>query len=127
MNMSPMIDLVFLLLIFFMIASTLITYKKDPRVMIPVASAAQVPKIVEGRVIVNVYEDGTLRDESGKKTLTPEQVEFIMAAAKARNPKTRLHVRTDKRAKHSAVKEVIAASARGGVTNVIFSTFVTDK
>ena len=38
-DMSPMIDLVFLLLIFFMVSSTMITYRQDPNVKIPVASA----------------------------------------------------------------------------------------
>ena len=37
MDMSPMIDMVFLLLIFFMIASQMITVKMDPKVLPPVA------------------------------------------------------------------------------------------
>ncbi|MEM7145490.1 MAG: biopolymer transporter ExbD [Verrucomicrobiota bacterium] len=126
-DMSPMIDLVFLLLIFFMISSTLITYQKDERVKIPVASAARVPNLVENRVILNVYEDGLVRDESGTKVYEPGQVEALMAGHKASNPKIRLHLRADKRVTHDAVKKVVAASARGGVTNVIFSTYVTAK
>ena len=38
-DMSPMIDLVFLLLIFFMVSSTLITFRKDPDGKIPIATA----------------------------------------------------------------------------------------
>jgi len=126
-DMSPMIDLVFLLLIFFMVASTMITYKKDKRVKISVASDAKVPELIDGRVIINVYKDGKVRDETGAIEYQPEQIEALMAAAKARNPNTRLHLRADKDASHKMVKDVIAASARGGVNSIIFSTYVTAK
>lgn len=126
-DISPMIDLVFLLLVFFMVASTAITYKKDKRVIIPIALDAKVPELIEGRVIINVYEDGKIRDESGTREMTEGDVEALMAAAKAKNPNTRLHLRADRRVPHSEVKKVIGASSRGGVSNVIFSTYVTDK
>ena len=35
-DLSPMIDLVFLLLIFFMVAANIITFPKDPNVVNPV-------------------------------------------------------------------------------------------
>lgn len=125
-DMSPMIDLVFLLLIFFMVASTAITYKKDRRVQIPVAAAAKVPELIEGRVVINIYPDGSVYDENSVPT-SLDQVEQTMREARERNPRTRLHIRADREVAHEKVKDVIAASGRGGVNNVIFSTFVTDK
>ena len=124
--MSPMIDLVFLLLIFFMIASTLITYQKDPKIEIPIAKNAVVPTIVLGRVIVNVDDDGTVRDEFSK-TLSLDQIEQIMASAKQKNPNTRLHLRVDAKAPHKMIKDVIAASAKGGVNDMVFSTLQIKK
>lgn len=120
-DMSPMIDLVFLLLIFFMIASTMITYQKDERVRIPIAASAKVPKEVRDRIILNVYNDGTVADEASNP-LSLDQVEVMMTQASAKNPKTRLHLRADARVPHKKVKEVVAASAAGGVNTVIFST-----
>ena len=125
-DISPMIDLVFLLLIFFMVASTLITYRKDKNVVIPIAKDAKVPKQIEGRVIINVYEDGKIVSEMGK-TLRLEDVERIMGEAKRKNPEARLHLRADKRAPHKKVKDVITASGKGGVVHVIFSTYVTSQ
>ena len=49
-----------------------------------------------------------------------------MRLAKQENPSVRLHVRADQVAAHAMVKDVIDASARGGVVNVIFSTYITD-
>jgi biopolymer transport protein ExbD len=125
-DMSPMIDLVFLILIFFMIASTAIRYKQDENVKIPVADKAAVPEMIEGRVLFNIYEDGTTYDEDSKP-VSLEEIEFIMSRAKSSNPNTRLHLRADKNTRHEMVKKVIQASSRGGVNQVIFSTYVTDK
>ena len=120
-----MIDLVFLLLIFFMVSSTLITYRKDPNVTIPIASDGKVPKQIQGRVVINVYQDGTIVAEGGER-LTLGEVENRMRQAKKENPGVRLHVRADQVSAHQMVKEVIDASAQGGVVNVIFSTYVTE-
>lgn len=124
-DMSPMIDLVFLLLIFFMIASTMITYQKDERVIIPVALDSQVPKMVKNRVIINILQDGTVFDEFSN-AVSLDQVEQMMAQAKAKNAGAKLHLRADARVPHDKVKDVVNASARGGVTNVIFSTYVAE-
>ena len=48
-DLSPMIDLVFLILIFFMIASTAIRFKTDPNVEIPTADRAKVAEMIDGR------------------------------------------------------------------------------
>ncbi len=127
MDMSPMIDLVFLLLIFFMIVSQKITYLKDPNVTIPIATHSQVPREVAGRVIINVYADGTVKDVSGTRSLTPGEVTSMVENARAENKNTRLHLRADRSTAHRHVQAVMDASAKGGVSNVIFSTYVTDK
>lgn len=126
-QMAPLIDLVFLLLIFFMSGSTMITYAKDKRVKIPIAEDAKVPELVKSRVVLNVYADGVVRDEKRVREYTPEDVTELMAQAKARDPATRLHLRADRRVRHEVVKRVIAASAEAGVNDIILSTYITDK
>lgn len=126
-DLSSMIDLVFLLLIFFMTSSTMITYGKDQRVLVPIASHAAVPKLVSDRVIVNILLDGTCYDESGEKKLSLERIERLMAIHKSRFPTAKLHLRADQRVPHHLVKRVVDASRRGGVSQVIFSTYVTGR
>ena len=127
LSMSPMIDMVFLLLIFFMAGSAMITFHRDKRVVVPVAQDAKVPELVAARTIINVYADGTIRDERGRRQLTVDEVRGILAAAKASDPGTRLHLRADRRVPHEYVKRVITASAEAGVNEVIIGTFVSDK
>ena len=91
-DLSPMIDLVFLLLIFFMVTANMITYKKDKRVVVPIASDAKVPEIIEGRVVLNVLEDGSVVDTE-KRVLSHEDVTQIMSQPKSRNNNARLRGR----------------------------------
>ena len=55
LNMSPMIDMVFLLLIFFIVASQIIDEK--PKVKIPAAAYAKVPDDTTGRLMITVTAD----------------------------------------------------------------------
>jgi biopolymer transport protein ExbD len=121
-DLSPMIDLVFLLLIFFMIASTAITYPKIAGITVPDATVGKTPDLTQSRVVINIFKDGRIVDADGLVELSLDDVEVMMAESKAANPKVQLHLRADKETHHKKVKEVIASSARGGVSSVIFST-----
>ena len=121
-DLSPMIDLVFLLLIFFMVAANIITFPKDPNVIIPVASDSKVPKLVQGRVVVNIYVDGTIKDIAGN-VLSLDELEMRMSQTKVQNANTRLHLRAHKDVPYKHIQDVSRASAAGGVPTVIFSTY----
>ena len=58
MDMSPMIDMVFLLLIFFVVNATAITVKKDKNIQMPTASSSGEVKSANGCIVVNVYGEG---------------------------------------------------------------------
>ena len=122
-NMSPMIDLVFLLLIFFMVASKMVTVPTIAGLEIPVADEAKVPKNAQGRIVININTDGEILNSSGTQKMSIFDVEQTMAAAKRKNPKVKLHLRVDKGVEHKAVNDVIRASTRGGVSEVIFSSY----
>ncbi len=125
-DLSPMIDLVFLLLIFFMVTANIITYPKDPNVIIPVASDSKVPELVDGRIVINLYEDGTIKNVGGG-TLSLSELTQQVASRKASNPNTRLHLRAHKGVPYRHIQDVSRASAEGGVPTVIFSTYQTSK
>ena len=65
--MTPMIDVVFLLIIFFLISSHLTRQEQQLKLPLPVAETGAHPtQMVGPRLIVNVSEDGgvTIQDES---------------------------------------------------------------
>lgn len=125
-DMSPMIDLVFLLLIFFMTSSRLITNLQDPNVEIPIAYESKVSKNIEGRFTINLYADGTLHTGDGSVQLSLEEFERRISQASEARPDTKLLLRSDRSVRHEKVREVIQASVRGGVSNIVFATFITE-
>ena len=132
MDMSPMIDMVFLLLIFFMIASRMVTVRVDPEIKPPVADEAKKPEVTKGRFILNVYPDGTFKNAEGSQVWTEEDITQKITAFREHqeargNKKTILQLRAHKDATVRDVKKATAAAARGGVINVVFGTFQTDK
>lgn len=56
-NLSPMIDCCFLLLIFFVVNATQITVAKDPSVKMPSAVSCTDLKDANGCIVVNVFPD----------------------------------------------------------------------
>tara|TARA_R110000850_G_scaffold17330_3_gene53483 strand:+ start:2675 stop:3127 length:453 start_codon:yes stop_codon:yes gene_type:complete len=131
MDMSSMIDLVFLLLIFFMVSSHLITVEIDKRVKPPTAKNAQVAKNATGRVVVNVLADGTVWGQGQVELPSSDAITDYVDQAKQRldnsGLKTRLHLRADKGVDTRVIKKVVQAAGDAGVADVIFGSFVVER
>lgn len=124
-EMTPMIDMVFLLLIFFMIASRLATVQ-NIKLEIPEADEAVVPRERPERFVVNIKADGTVYAgsvELGKEDAHVEQLKDIVKDQKAAWPNLKLYLRADKETEHRYVKKVMAAMAEIGVDDFIFGAF----
>ncbi|MFV1994032.1 MAG: ExbD/TolR family protein [Verrucomicrobiales bacterium] len=131
LDMSPMIDLVFLLLIFFMVNSTLIIVRIDKEVKIPVAEEAKVAKDSTGRIVLNIRETGVVYDVNKNLLEDDASVTRYVRDMKSLHNmagiKSRLHVRADKEVATREIKKTVQAAAAAGVIDVIFSSYVTDK
>ena len=125
-EMSPMIDMVFLLLIFFMIASR-ISMMQNIELDIPEAQKAVVPKERQERFVVNIDKDGLLYAGSerlvGSQQEALAQLKDVIKDQKATWPNLRVYLRADKTTEHIHVKKVMAAMAECGVDDFIFGAF----
>lgn len=127
-DMSPMIDMVFLLLIFFIVASTVIVVKQDPEVDPPVAKDSVKATDGKGRIVINIRKDGTFLAETAKLTFDDEAaiedyVKKRKDEEKAKGLSPIIHLRGDKGVSFKHVRTVIRAAARAGVDNVVFSVY----
>lgn len=128
-DMSPMIDMVFLLLIFFIVNATAIIVKTDPQVKPPIAANAQKQKSGEGRIVVNIREDGTFTAEDFNVIL-PDEVAIKDMVSKERErlqvlgQTPKLHLRGDKDSVFKFSRTVIRAAAAAEVKEVVFAVFV---
>lgn len=131
MDMSPMIDLTFLLLIFFMVASHIITVQIDRRVNPPTAKNSQVAKDASGRVVVNILADGTIWAQDKVELTSTESITAYVDEARVRfeesGVQTRLNLRADEDVDTRIIKRVVQAAAEAGVVEVIFGSYAVDK
>ncbi len=131
MDMSPMIDLTFLLLIFFMVSSHLITVQIDKRVNPPTAKNAQVAENAAGRVVVNILADGTIWAQDKIELTSTESITAYVDEARVRYEEagipTRLNLRADEEVDTRIIKRVVQAAAEAGVVEVIFGSYAVDK
>lgn len=131
MDMSPMIDLTFLLLIFFMVASHIITVQIDRRVNPPTATNSQVAVDASGRVVVNILADGTIWAQDKIELTSTEAITAYVDEARVRfeesGIQTRLNLRADEAVDTRIVKRVVQAAAEAGVVEVIFGSYTVEK
>jgi biopolymer transport protein ExbD len=128
MDMSPMIDMVFLLLLFFLVVSNPRTIKIDQDVQPPVASNGQAAKTVHGKIVVNIRNDGLFLAEDtnltfANKELLAEYIEAEKDKIKAVGNTPVLHIRADKRAEFKYCQRVIKAGAMAGVDQLAYGAF----
>lgn len=128
--MSPMIDMVFLLLIFFIVNATAIIVQTDPKVKPPIAANSQRQVDGQGRIVVNIHEDGTMRSER-LEILEDEEAVYSLVrtqseAIKLLGVTPKLHLRGDKETVFRYSRTVIRAAARAGVDQVVFAVFLKD-
>ena len=118
-DMSPMIDMVFLLLIFFIVASAVIDEKKP--VEIPDAVYAKVPEDETGRFEITVTAAGDLFVKNEQvsidelKTLLEPELEFDSGL--------KVVLRSDGNVKYKVNEEIMTACAEVGANDLIFSAF----
>ena len=118
-DMSPMIDMVFLLLIFFVVASAIVDQKV--KVDIPEALYAKVPEDETGRFIISVNKEGQLF--IGHDVVTVEELKERLQPELELNPKLRIQIRSDGSVRYKVNEEIMTACAEVGATDLIYSAF----
>ncbi len=132
-DMTPMIDCVFLLLIFFMVCATMSKVDQTPEVVLPIAPKAAIPDDLRGRGVVNIVPLGTpvgggaTSEDTpfiiyGQVTDEPGLVKAI-SERRATEPELRIYMRVDRNAEFKIVKRAIRACANAGIFDIIFGTF----
>ncbi len=120
-QMAPMIDVVFLLLIFFMCASTFHERETLESINIPVADRSQRKEASPGELVINIDREGYLTVGGGEEMTLPELAEAL-EVNKEEFGQPSILIRGDKDSYHGRILEVINVCRSAGVTNVSFST-----
>lgn len=134
-DMTPVIDCVFLLLIFFMVTATLSKVDQTPEIKLPIAPKAAIPEAeaLRGRGVINIAPLGTPVGGGAVSENTPFIVYGqlvdepglvrIISERQDEEPDFRVYMRVDQSAEFRIVKRAIRACAKAGVFDIIFGTF----
>ncbi|MFV0414790.1 MAG: ExbD/TolR family protein [Chthoniobacterales bacterium] len=127
-QIAPMIDILLVLLVFFMSISSTEVLQSNRDIKLPIAKEAQDAKKNPGQVIVNIlYSDinnSTIIevnevdvDAAGLIPMLQKQVET--------NPLVRVLIRADRSVRYENLRSILQSVGSSGVSNVTFS--VVDK
>jgi len=118
--MAPMIDMVFLLLVFFMTVSNLAQAEKRIKLDLPESYEADVPKELSDRTTISIKRDGSLF--WGAQAITLDELPAQIEPAVAETPDLRIQVRADRTTPFAEIRKVLEACAQAGAYQVIYST-----
>ena len=121
LSLTPLIDVVFLLLIFFLVATRFAQEDRELDVLLPSASEAK-PLIAQPKeLFVNVDKDGQFFVDG--KILGTEEVEHVMRQAFTDNPVNQsVIIRADRRVEFDHVVTVMNLCNRVGILDYTVST-----
>lgn len=124
--MTPMIDVVFLLIIFFLVSSHLAKRENSIPLDLPEASATVDDDSNVATIVVNVLSTGqwqvagiNVDSEALRSILVQRSVETVDAL--------RLKIRTDSQVPYSEISPILSAAAQAGIGDIVFSVFQPSK
>jgi biopolymer transport protein ExbD len=122
-DMAPMIDLVFLLLIFFLVASQIVKVDKVP-IEVPDALYAKVPEDETGRFAITVNKDGDIFIGADATKVTIEALRERLTQEIEANPELKVVIRADRTVKYETTEKIMTeACAEAGAMDMIFAAF----
>lgn len=124
-DMTPMIDVTFQLIIFFMCVTDMANNTKE-RLMLPMAVRAEVDVIEPKRLVVNIKRDGDV--VIAGEVCTDPRLEQIFEYEESISPKVAgyankaIYIRADKNADYRHVARVMFLAQEARLWRVMFST-----
>ena len=122
LNMTPMIDVVFLLIIFFLVSSNMARNESRMTIALPDALSGSRETADEGlrRIVINVPEPGSML--LGTRPIKPEDLPDILEYERTRSERPlSLIIRTQRSVPTGEIKPILVAAARAGVWDVSFA------
>ena len=119
-ELTPIIDMVFLLLIFFLVATTYQQSEREMKIALPDAEAAGPITMQLREIVVNVTTPGEVFVSGRQVTL--DELRQIIADAVASNPAQKVSVRGDRNAAYGAVARVLDVCKAAGVSEPFLDT-----
>ncbi len=118
-NLTPMIDIVFLLIIFFMVStkfSELNEAERDLSINVPTVSDATALTSAPNKRLIEVADDGSIKLDQRKVSL--DDLSIRLSAAQQQYPKLGVVIRGDGHSAYQHIAAVLATCRRAQITDL---------
>lgn len=119
-QLAPLVDVLMLLLIFFLLTWNAARNENELDVKVPKASEAKEKSAPMGDVVVNVKADGNVI--VNRRTLTPPELTELLRGLVQLDANQAVVIRGDETGAYKNVVGVLNICSEAGVTNVAFAT-----
>jgi biopolymer transport protein ExbD len=122
LDFVPMVDTLFNLLIFFLLATTIRQVEREMNIALPSASANLPISVAMRELTINVDKDG--HTFVAGKQIEPQPLREIVAEAAKSNPDQKVTVRGDRRTAYANVVNVLDICKSSGIQEPYIDTVV---
>jgi biopolymer transport protein ExbD len=119
-QLAPLVDVLMLLLIFFLLTWNAAHNENELDVKVPKATAAKERAAPPGDVVVNVKTDGTV--VVNRRNMTARELTDLLQSLVKLYPDQAVVIRGDEGGAYKNVVNVLNICSEAGVTNVAFAT-----
>ena len=119
-QIAPMVDIVFLLLIFFLVTWNFARYETELDVKVPTAKEGKESRRSVGEVIINVKNDGSI--VINRKTVSGEELGGTLRKISELYPDQAVVLRGDQSADYRHIVAVLDICRAANIWNVAFAT-----
>ena len=120
-NMTPMIDVVFQLIVFFLVSSHLAKQEALLPLPLPLAQTGQVADPRAHRAIINVLADGRIQIHG--RPVTQAGLKEVLGRLQQERGTVEVRVRADRNVPYRYVQPVLVACWQAGVEQVTFAVY----
>ena len=118
--MAPLIDIVFLTLVFFMTTSVYSTLETEVDIELPTAASSVQSERLQGEIFVNLKEDGSII--LNDKVVDIEELQHILLRVSEHFPGGTVIIRGDKDANLGVALAILDCCKLADISNVSFAT-----
>jgi len=119
-QIAPMVDIVFLLLIFFLVTWNFARYETELDIVVPSAKEGKETRRAMGEVILNVRADGSI--VLNRRVMEPEELKSALTRIGQMYPDQAVVLRGDENVDYKHIVRVLDICRAANIWNVAFAT-----
>lgn len=119
-QLIPLIDVLFVLLAFFMAMFLHFNFESALDITVPTATAITEAPVPSQEIIINISRDGSV--VVGERKLDLTQLGALLRRAAQLSPRQAVVVRADQKTYHERVIQVLDVCAKSNIWNISFAT-----